>query len=155
MVVLAPYDGIAVGRWALESLAVPVLAHWSWETDPCAVEVIKRHFQAVLHKGDFAGTSARQVLQELEQEQLPENTVLVPLAGPPCKDHSRTRGEAAPGAEGAEGMKLGLFAKFVCDLIKASRWQVRYLIENVIPGNYRDAEAISEILGGSGPDGRN
>ena len=126
---------------------VAVWLYLSWEIDQHAIDLITAWYPQVRHMGDFRDTAYREVLDMLEQEGLPPDALIIGGGGPPCKDHSRTRGRYARGAAGPEGAKQPEFAQLLRDLREHSRWELRYLLEGVIPADPAQAEIISEILG--------
>ena len=126
----------------LQSLSANVITKWSLEIDQDAVEVAQGWFPDIVQCGTFENTSAQQVLQDLLKLELPHDALLVPMAGPPCTDHSRTRGTMAPGTSGVQGIKLLLFAEFVAQLLTDSPWEVRFLNEHVIP---QDGDKVVKV----------
>ena len=69
----------------------------------------------------------------LQSLGIPASAAVLCSGGPPCTDHSRTRGAAAPGAKGDEGRKLGDYALWIAQFCTLAPWQVCSLVEHVIP----------------------
>lgn len=129
MNVLSLFDGISVGRLALERAGLPVTNYYTSEIDEYAMKVSRLNHPDTIQLGD---------IQELDAAQLPAIDLLI--AGSPCQDLS-SLGKGA----GLEGSRSGLF--FDALRILEQTKPKYFLFENVASMRDRDKKAITELLG--------
>lgn len=81
MNVLSCFDGIAVGKVALDRLNTPIKNYYAFEIDRYAIEVSRNNHPDIIHCGDIKGWK--------NFSRLPSNeSIDLLLAGFPCQSHS-------------------------------------------------------------------
>jgi len=116
MNVLSLFNGISVGRMALDKADISVSSYFSSEIKPNALEFCKRHFPE--DEKNCLGD-----ITKIDSSKLPKIDLLI--GGSPCQDFS----QANAIRRGVEGKKSGLFYEYVRLLNELKpRW---FLLENV------------------------
>lgn len=126
------FDGISVGRLAIERAKLPLTNYYTSEIDQYALEVARMNFPSNIELGD---------IKELTSEKLSElDDISLLLCGSPCQNLS-SLGDGT----GLNGSKSSLFyeALRVLNEIKPKYW----LFENVASMRTKDRDKISELLG--------
>lgn len=125
--VLSLFDGVSIGRLALDRAGFEVGNYFSSEVDKHAIQVTKSNWPETIHVGDVT---------KLDASTLPEIDLM--FAGFPCQSISNL-GKG----EGLEG-KSGLFWEFVRlkDELNPTYW----LVENV-SGLKKAIDEITSVLG--------
>ena len=125
--VLSLFDGVSIGRLALEQAGFKVDNYFSSEIDKHAIQVTKSNWPETIHVGDVT---------KLDASVFPKIDIM--FAGFPCQSISNL-GKG----EGLEG-KSGLFWEFVRlkDGLKPTYW----LVENV-SGLKKAIDEITSVLG--------
>lgn len=128
--VLSLFDGISIGRLALERAGIKVAEYVAYEIDNAAIRISSYNWPEIAHKGDVT---------TIDFEAYRGFDLL--LCGSPCQDLS----QMTNGRKGLEGSKSNLFywgAK--CVQLGLCRY---FLFENVAGMRKEDKEAMTEILG--------
>jgi len=129
---LSWFDGIATARWALESLGIDVVFYLSYEIDKACKALIATQWPQALQRGDFRQDTAADIHALIVKAELPQGTILLITAGPPCPDFSWVRGRAAPGRSGEQGKMFDQFLDVALELQDLCGMPCSYLIENVL-----------------------
>lgn len=132
MTVLSLFDGISVGRLAIERANLPLTNYYTSEIDNYALEVSRLNFPSNIELGDIKELTSGK-LQQL-------GSVDLLLCGSPCQNLS-SLGDGT----GLNGAKSSLFyeALRVLNEVKPKYW----LFENVASMRTKDRDKISELLG--------
>lgn len=125
--VLSLFDGISIGRLALQGIGIEVANYYASEIDKHAIQATSHNWPDTVQLGDVT---------KLKTESLPKIHLL--LAGSPCQSLS-TLGDGT----GLDG-KSGLFYQFV--RIKNETNPTYWLLENV-NGLKKGIDEITRILG--------
>ena len=128
MNVLSVFDGISCGYAALDRANIPVKSYVAYEIDKYAIQVSKRNYPTIVHKGD---------VRELKEAQ----EVDLLIGGSPCQDLSIAKN----GRKGLEGERSGLFWEYV--RIKELCKPKYFILENVASMSKDSKSAISRALG--------
>lgn len=126
------FDGISVGRLAIERANLPLKNYYTSEIDNYALDVARMNFPTNIELGD---------IKELTSEKLKElDDISLLLCGSPCQNLS-SLGDGT----GLSGAKSSLFyeALRVLHVVKPKYW----LFENVASMRTKDRDKISELLG--------
>eukprot|EP00435_Cladocopium_sp_Y103_P025847 s2362_g6.t1 len=125
-------DGIGSAAHILADLTEGISLHISWEIDQDCISVIKQHYPAALHRGDFLADDPHEVAKIIREHDPHGQMLIVFASAPPCLDFSRIR-EDAPGAEGSEGQKFTACCGFASQVeMELPNKRVGHLTENVI-----------------------
>ena len=125
--------GLEVGLLALEELGIPVDEYHTYEIYEPAIELSKKHFPYIIHHGDVTEADFSQF----------QGFDLV-MAGTCCQSLSRVRQESKDYCSGLDG-KSGIVMEYIRAVKEIKpQW---FLLENVVPKDKVDQDAISEWLG--------
>lgn len=130
MKVLSLFDGISVGRVALERAAIPVERYVSYEIDPYAVQISKKNWSDIEYHGDVISADFTQY-----------RGFDLLMGGSPCQSLSIVRSKTRENLDG----KSKLFFEFV--RAKEEVQPKYFLFENVASMNDESKRVISECLG--------
>jgi len=128
MNVLSLFDGISCARVALDRAGIPIKSYTAYEIDKHAIEISKKNYPSIIHKGD---------VKELQ------NPIKVDLliGGSPCTDLSRANNNG----KGLEGERSKLFWEYV-RILKLCKPKY-FILENVASMKPDDKEIITRELG--------
>jgi len=128
MEVLSLFDGISCARVALERAGIPIKSYTAYEIDKRAIEISKKNYPSIIHKGD------------VKQLQNPIKVDLL-IGGSPCTDLSRANNNG----KGLEGERSKLFWEYV-RILKLCK-PTYFILENVASMKPDDKEIITRELG--------
>ena len=118
----------------------------NWETDEVLQDFLESRFPTIIQKGDASDVQIDNTVAELDRQCLPKDAIVFITGGPPCVDHSWKKRDIKAD-KGKEGRKLIAFAKTVRNLVLGLPWEVRFLIEHVVPWSSRAIGEMNAILG--------
>jgi DNA (cytosine-5)-methyltransferase 3A len=130
MNVLSLFDGISVGRVALDYCNIEVKNYYSAEIDKYAIEVSKKNYPDIKRLGSVCDISSNTF-----------EPIDLLIGGSPCQDLSI----AKKGRKGLDGDRSGLFWEYVRirDLVKPKY----FILENVASMPQKDKNIITEAMG--------
>ena len=135
MNVLSLFDGMSIGRIALEKAGIKVDKYYASEIKPHAIEVTQKNYPNNIQLGDITNW---------KDWNLTFKSIDLVIGGSPCQNLSGANKERL----GLEGIKSKLFYTYVDILnhIRSLNPDVKFLLENVkMPNN--DKDIISMNMG--------
>jgi len=133
MNILSLFDGISVGRLALEELSIEIDNYFASEIDKYAIAVAKYNYPNTIFIGDVTKVKA---------EYLPKIDLLI--GGSPCQDLSGLKTNGL----GLEGNKSRLLLEFI--RLKNELKPKYFLLENVVPRKTEWLSEINNLIGANG-----
>lgn len=140
--VLSLFDGIAVGKVALERAGIKVEKYFSSEIDKHAIQVAKYNHPDLISVGSVCDVSYRDGILTTAKGVFEVGKIDLLIGGSPCQSISNL-GDGS----GLDG-KSGLFFQYlrIKQEIEKENADLYFLLENVV-GNKKSIEKISELMG--------
>ena len=133
MRVISLFDGISVGRYALQQAKVSVSEYHAYEIEPNAIQISRNNFPDIIHHEDVT---------EAQFEQFKDFDLLI--GGSPCTDLSNYK-YFKDDVKGLDGSKSNLFWHYVRALNEVK--PKYFLLENVASMQPKWCDIISDELG--------
>lgn len=134
MNVLSLFDGMSVGRIALDKVGINPTKYFASEIDKHAIKVSKHNWSDIIHIGDVTKVSYKDGVLFTENLTIPIEIDLL-IGGSPCQDFSSAKafGQSGETPKGLDGEKSGLFYHYLRILDEIKEWnsEVKWLLENV------------------------
>ena len=135
MNVLSLFDGMSVGRIALNKIGITPTKYFASEVDKNAIKVSKHNWDDIQHIGDVTKVSYRAGILHTENGSYNVDKIDVVIGGSPCQDFSTAKafGQHGETPKGLEGTKSGLFYHYlrILNEIREENKDVKWLLENV------------------------
>lgn len=135
--VLSLFDGISVGKVALEREGIKVGNYYASEIDENAMKISKKNHPDIIQLGDVTQ------LTEEELFKLPKIDLLI--GGSPCQDISLAKRSKSAGLEGEKSKLFFEYLRILEWLKIHNNKDIKFLLENV-KGKKDDIDAISEFM---------
>jgi site-specific DNA-cytosine methylase len=137
MNILSLFDGISVGRVALERAGIKVNKYYRSEIDKYAITVSNKNYLDNIHLGNVED------INEDLLRGLPKINLLI--GGSPCQDISLAKRENRKGLDGDKSKLFFEYLRILEWLRENNNPNIKFLLENV-KGGKKDIDAISEYL---------
>lgn len=135
MNILSLFDGMSVGRIALNKIGITPTKYFASEVDKNAIKVSKHNWDDIQHIGDVTKVSYRDGILYTENGSYNVGKIDVVIGGSPCQDFSTAKafGQHGETPKGLEGKKSGLFYHYlrILNEIREENKEVKWLLENV------------------------
>lgn len=133
MKILSLFDGISVGRYALQQAGIFVPEYHAYEIEPNAIQISKNNYPDIVHHGNVI---------EADFEKFKNFDLLI--GGSPCQDLSNYKYYKYD-VRGLDGQKSNLFWQYVraLNIVKPKY----FLLENVASMEQKWCDIISYELG--------
>lgn len=135
MKVLSLFDGMSVGRIALQKANIKVDTYYASEVDKHAIKVSKANWQDIIHIGDVTKVSFKGGVLYTELGEHSVGMIDLVIGGSPCQDFSSARAYGSNGEhpKGLDGTKSGLFYHYlrILNEVRNENPKVKWLLENV------------------------
>lgn len=135
MNILSLFDGMSVGRIALNKIGITPTKYFASEVDKNAIKVSKHNWDDIQHIGDVTKVSYRDGILYTENGSYNVGKIDVVIGGSPCQDFSTAKafGQHGETPKGLEGTKSGLFYHYlrILNEIREENKDVKWLLENV------------------------
>lgn len=135
MNVLSLFDGMSVGRIALEKVGVKPTKYFASEIDKHAIKVSKYNWADIIHIGDVTKVSYKNGILYTEGGEHEVGKIDLLIGGSPCQDFSTAKsfGQHGETPKGLEGTKSGLFYHYlrILNEVRNENQSVNWLLENV------------------------
>lgn len=135
MNVLSLFDGMSVGRIALEKVGIKPTKYFASEIDKHAIKVSKHNWADIIHIGDVTKVSYKNGILYTDGGEYKVGRIDLLIGGSPCQDFSTAKsfGQHGETPRGLEGTKSGLFYHYlrILNEIRSENQSVNWLLENV------------------------
>lgn len=135
MNVLSLFDGMSVGRLALDKVGIKPNKYFASEVDKHAIKVSKHNWKDIIHIGDVTKVSYKNGVLTTENGSYEVGRIDLVIGGSPCQDFSTAKafGQHGETPKGLEGTKSGLFYHYlrILNEVREENHQVKWLLENV------------------------
>lgn len=133
--VLSLFDGMSVGRIALEKVGIKPNKYFASEVDKHAIKVSKDNWADIIHIGDVTKVSYSNGILSTEHGDFEVGVIDLLIGGSPCQDFSTAKafGQHGTTPQGLEGTKSGLFYHYlrIKKEIEQYNPNLKFLLENV------------------------
>lgn len=138
MNVLSLFDGISIGKVALERAEIEVHNYYASEVDKSAEKISVNNHPDIVRLGDVT------LLTEEKLAELPRIDLLI--GGSPCQDISVAKRENRKGLAGDKSKLFFEYLRILNWLKENNNPDIKFVLENV-KGSAKDIEAITEYVG--------
>jgi len=131
MNVLSLFDGISVGRYALDLAGIKIEKYYACEIEKHAITISKKNYPNNIHLGSVVDLKSEQIVEPLD----------LLIGGSPCQDLSIAKKDR----KGLGGERSGLFWEYI--RLKNELKPKWFILENVASMSKKDKDIISEAMG--------
>lgn len=153
MNVLSLFDGMSVGRIALDKVGITPNKYFASEIDKHAIKVSKANWDDIQHIGDVTKVTYSDGVLYTENGNFEVGCIDLLIGGSPCQDFSTAKafGQHGVTPQGLEGTKSGLFYHYlrIKKEIEKDNPNLKFLLENV-KMKKESKEQLDEYLGVEG-----